>query len=549
MASTAHARSAGWQTRGIGRWLTTTNHKDIGILYFVTSMVFFFAGVTMAMLMRTQLMVPNNTFLTPEAYNQIFTMHGTTMVFLFGMPVLSSLVNYFVPLQIGARDMIYPRLNAMSYWVYLTGGIIMYSSFLTPGGAPNQGWFSYAPLTLQPYSSSTAVDFWIVAIILLGISSIAGAVNAMATIILLRAPGMGFNRLPLFVWANFANQFLILGALPSLTAAAILLYLDRHFGTSFYNPATGGDPLLWQHLFWFFGHPEVYVLILPIFGVISEIVPVFSRKPIFGYAFIAYSSVAISFLSFTVWAHHMFAVGMSLAADAVFAFTSYTIAVPTAVKLFNWLATMWGGALRLKTPMLFCCAFIGMFVIGGITGVAVSVVPFDWQITDSYFVVSHFHSTLFGGTALGLFAAMYYWYPKVTGRLMDERLGKLNFWTLTVGFFVTFQPLLVVGLMGMPRRIYTYRADLGWNDLNFISTMGGYLIGFSILVFAWNLIWSLRHGQVAGPDPWDAWTLEWTTSSPPALENFETIPEVRGRRPLWDRKHPDRADYLTGHGG
>jgi cytochrome c oxidase subunit I len=541
----AHASPYG---RSITFWLSTTNHKGIGVLYLVTSLAFFLVAVSFAMLMKTQLMVPSNTFLGPDAYNQIFTMHGTTMVFLFGMPVLTGYANYFVPLQIGARDMIFPRLNALSYWLYLFGGLLMYSSVLF-GGLPNQGWFSYAPLTLESFNPTPAVDFWCISITMLGVSSIVGAVNILATIVLLRAPGMSLNRIPLFIWSIFANQFLVLGALPSLTVAAIMLYMDRHFGTSFFNPATGGDPILWQHLFWFFGHPEVYILILPVFGVISEIIPVFARKPIFGYSFIAYSSVAIAFLSFTVWAHHMFAVGLSITADAVFALTSYTIAVPTAVKIFNWLATLWGGALRLKTSMLFAMGFIGLFIIGGLTGVAVAVVPFDWQVEDTYFVVAHFHGTLFGGTAMGLFAATYYWYPKITGRLLNETLGKLNFVAITLGFLLTFGPMFALGLLGMPRRVYTYLPDRGWNDLNFISSMGAYLIGFGVIVLAVNLFTSLRRGQPAGPDPWDAWTLEWSVSSPPPVHDFDRQPVVRSRRPLWDTKHPDRADYLTGHGG
>ena len=545
--ATAEAH-AGPYSRSVTFWLTTTNHKGIGVLYLATSLVFFLIAVTFAMLMKTQLMVPLNTFLSPDTYNEIFTMHGTTMVFLFGMPVLSAFTNYFVPLMIGARDMIFPRLNAMSYWVYLSGGVLMYSSFLF-GGAPNQGWFSYAPLTLETYSSGPAVDFWAVSITMLGVSSIAGAVNALCTIVLMRAPGMTFNRMPLFIWSTFVNQFIILGAIPSLTVAAILLYMDRHYGTAFFNPTRGGDALLWQHLFWFFGHPEVYILIVPVFGMISEIIPVFSRKPIFGYAFIAYSSVAIAFLSFAVWAHHMFSVGMSFTADALFALTSYLIAVPTAVKIFNWLATMWGGALRLTTSMLFAMGFIGLFLIGGLTGVAVAVVPFDWQITDSYFVVAHFHSTLFGGTAMGLFAAFYYWFPKITGRLMDERLGKVNFWGTTIGFLLTFQPMFVLGILGMPRRVFTFQPDRGWNDLNYFSTIGAYILGFSILLFAINLIMSFFRGRPAGGDPWNGWTLEWSVSSPPPAHDFDTIPTVRSRRPLWDRKHPDRADYLTGHAG
>jgi len=466
------------------------------------------------------------------------------MVFLFGMPVLAGFANYLVPLMIGARDMIFPRLNALSYWTYLAGSLLLYSSFLA-GGSPDAGWFSYAPLTESPFSKGMGMDYWSLSIILLGISSIAGAVNVLVTVLTLRAPGMTFNRLPLFVWATFVNQFIILVALPSLTAAAVMLYLDRHFGTAFFNPANGGDPLLWQHLFWFFGHPEVYILILPAFGIISEVIPVFARKPIFGYSFIAYSSVAIGLLSFAVWAHHMFAVGMSLTAQAVFSFTSFTIAVPTSVKIFNWLATLWGGSIRLRPPMLFALGFIGLFVIGGLSGVALAVVPFDWQVTDSYFVVGHLHSVLFGGTAFGVFAGIYYWFPKITGRMLNERLGKLNFWLLVVGFLLAFQPMHVLGILGMPRRIWTYSPNMGWNELNLVSTIGAYIIGIAILVFVGNFIISVRGGKEAGADPWDAWTLEWAASSPPAAHNFERLPEVRSRRPLWDQKHPDRADYLA----
>ncbi|MHB8990829.1 MAG: cytochrome c oxidase subunit I [Chloroflexota bacterium] len=535
-----------WYETGVWSWVTTTNHKRIGILYLSTSLVFFIAAVAMAMLMRTQLIVPNNSFMGPQAYNQAFTMHGTTMVFLFGMPVLSGFANYLVPLMIGARDMIFPRLNAFSYWTYIAGAIVLYASFFA-GGAPDAGWFSYAPLTSSSYSTTPGMDYWCISIVLLGMSSIAGAVNVLVTILTLRTPGMGFNRMPLFVWATFVNQFIILVALPSLAAAAIMLYLDRHYGTAFFNPATGGDPLLWQHLFWFFGHPEVYILILPAFGIISEVIPVFARKPIFGYSFIAYSSVAIGVMSFAVWAHHMFSVGMSLTAQAVFAFTSYTIAVPTAVKIFNWLATLWGGSLRLKPPMLFALGFIGLFVIGGLTGMALAVVPFDWQVTDSYFVVGHLHSVLFGGTAFGIFAGIYYWFPKVTGRMLDERLGAWNFWLLTIGFLLTFQPFHVLGILGMPRRVYTYADNMGWNELNLVATLGGYIIAASLLLFVWNFFKSIRGGRVAGPDPWDGWTLEWATSSPPPEHNFDRQVPVHSHRPLWDEKNPDRADYLRRH--
>ena len=546
MATTPRTSAAGpaWSERGIRGWLTTTDHKRIGILYGTSSMGFFVIAVAMAMLMRTQLIAPKSTLLTPDQYNQLFTMHGTTMVFLFGMPLLAAFGNYLVPLMIGARDMAFPRLNAFGFWTFLFGGLLLYSSFLA-GGAPRDGWFSYAPLTLKAYSPTVGIDYWCMAMILLGISSIASAVNVLVTTVTLRLPGMTFNRMPLFVWSTFINQFLILAALPSLTVAAIMLYLDRHFGTAFFDPTRGGDPLLWQHLFWFFGHPEVYILILPIFGVISEVIPVFARKPIFGYSFIAYSSVAIGFLSFTVWAHHMFAVGMSNVANAFFALTSYTIAVPTAVKIFNWLATLWGGSLRLKTPMLFALGFIGLFVIGGLTGMSLAVVPFDWQVTDSYFVVGHLHSVLFGGTVFGAFAGLYYWFPKLTGRLLDERLGKLNFALMVVGFLLTFQVFHVLGILGMPRRIYTYAANMGWTELNFTATIGGYILALAILVFLWNVVTSLRHGEPAGSDPWDAWTLEWATTSPPPPHNFERPVVVRGRRPLWDEKHPDNPDRST----
>ncbi len=540
--STDALREMDWYEDGVWKWVTATNHKQIGILYLTTSFGFFLLAVIMAMLMRTQLIVPNNTLLTPGQYNQIFTMHGTTMVFLFGMPVLAGLGNYMVPLMIGAHDMAFPRLNALSYWTLLAGGILLYSSFLT--GAPDAGWFSYAPLTIQPYSANAAMDYWSISIVLLGISSIAGAVNILVTVLTMRAPGMGFNRMPLFVWATFVNQFIILVALPSLAAAAIMLYLDRHFGTSFFNPVTGGDPLLWQHLFWFFGHPEVYILILPAFGIVSEVIPVFARKPIFGYSFIVYSTLAIGVMGFTVWAHHMFSVGLSLVADAAFAFTSFTIAVPTAVKIFNWLATLWGGSLRLRTPLLFCLGFIGLFVTGGLSGMALAVVPFDWQVTDSYFVVGHLHAVLFGGTALGVFAGLYYWIPKMTGRRLDERLGMVNFWLVTIGFLLTFQPFHILGVLGMPRRIYTYAANMGWNELNLVSTLGGYILATGVGVFLWNVVISLRSGETAGDDPWDGWTLEWAASSPPPPHNFDSLPLVRSARPLWDRKNPDRADYL-----
>ncbi|TAK35185.1 MAG: cytochrome c oxidase subunit I [Chloroflexota bacterium] len=547
MASHAGAMPTGLREgSGFLSWIATTDHKRIGSLYMVTAFAFLLAGVVEAMLMRVQLATSRSTFLGPEAYNQIFTMHGTTMIFLFVMPFFTGMANYMVPLMIGARDMSFPRLNAFGYWVFLFGGLFMYSSFLL-GAAPNAGWFAYAPLTELKFSPGLNMDFWALAILLLGISSTAGAINFVVTITSLRSHGMTFNLMPLFVWAMLVTSLIIIFAFPSITVAALLLLIDRNLGASFYIAAGGGDPILWQHLFWAFGHPEVYILILPAFGIISEVLPPFSRKPIFGYPFIAWSTVAIGFLSFTVWAHHMFAVGLPVVVQAFFAATSFAIAVPTGVKIFNWLGTIWRGNLILKPPMLFALGFIGQFVVGGITGVFVATVPFDWQVTDSYFVPAHFHYVLFGGALFGLFAGLYYWMPKFTGRLLKDGLGTLHFWLTFIGFNLTFFPMHIMGLLGMPRRVYTYAPGLGWDTPNFISTIGGFIIALSVIVFLWNFFASVRNGQVAGDDPWDAWTLEWSTSSPPPPHNFERLPEVRSRRPLWDQKHPETPDWGHRH--
>ena len=531
---------------GLLSWLTTTDHKRIGLLYITSSLVFFLMAAATAGLMRTQTSVPQNQVLGPEAYNQAFTMHGTTMVFLVGMPVLVGFGNYLVPLMIGARDMAFPRLNAFSYWLFLFASLFLWSSMLF-GAAPNAGWFAYAPLTSLNFSPGLNMNFWVLAIQLLGISSIAGAINFVVTILKLRVPGMTINRLPLFVWTTLVTAFIILVAIPSLTAAASLLMLDRYLGTTFFTESQGGDPLLWQHLFWAFGHPEVYILVLPAMGIISEVIPVFSRKPIFGYMFVAWSSVAIGFLGMIVWAHHMFAVGLPLWAQVAFAANSFLIAVPTSVKIFNWLATIWGGRLQLKAPMLFALGFVGLFVIGGLTGIAVAVVPIDWQVTDTYFVVAHFHYTLFGGTVFGLFAGTYYWFPKMTGRMLSNKLGIWNFWLLFIGFNLTFMPLHFAGLMGMPRRIWTYAPGLGWETPSLISAFGVIFIYAAVMVFLVNIVRSVRSGPIAGDNPWDAWTLEWATSSPPPAHNYDSLPPVRSRRPLWDVKHPDRADWKIGH--
>jgi cytochrome c oxidase subunit I len=536
----------------IGEWLMTTDHKKIGVMYMLTGFAFFLVGGLEALLIRTQLAVPNGHVLSPQVYNEIFTMHGVTMIFLFVMPTLTGFGNYIVPLMIGARDMAFPRLNAFGYWLVLFGGVFLNSSFLF-GAAPNAGWFNYAPLTELNTACGNAVmcspgineDFWLLGILLLGISSIAGSLNFVVMILRMRAPGMTINRMPLFTWMTLVTAFLLLFALPSLTAASVMMLLDRHLGTHFYTFASGGDPLLWQHLFWSFGHPEVYILILPVFGMISEILPVFSRKPIFGYTFIAWSGVAIGFLSFTVWAHHMFAVGLPLIAQAFFAASTTLIAIPTAVKIFNWIATIYGGKVSFKVPMLFALGFIAMFLIGGLDGAALALVPFDYQVTDTYFVVSHLHYVLFGGSVFGIFAGFFYWFPKISGKLMNERLGQVQFWLMLIGVNLTFFSMHILGLLGMPRRIYTYPDNLGWNEMNLLQTIGAFMLGVAIIVFFWNLIMSLRSGEPAGNDPWDAFTLEWDTTSPPAHYNFLKIPTVRSRRPFYDKKNPDIADWKT----
>ncbi|GCE04296.1 cytochrome c oxidase subunit I [Dictyobacter aurantiacus] len=534
----------------IGEWITTTDHKQLGLMYLITGFFFFVVGGMEALLIRTQLAEPNGKVLDPNTYNQIFTMHGTTMIFLFVIPVLAGFGNYVVPLMLGARDMAYPRMNAFGYWLVLFGGIFIQSSFLF-GQAPNGGWFMYAPLSEltagHAYQATPLMnaDFWLLGTTLLGISSIAGSLNFVVTIFKLRAPGMSINRMPLFSWMILVMSFLLLFALPSLTVASVLLLLDRHLGSHFYQYGNGGDPLLWQHLFWSFGHPEVYILILPAFGIISEVLPVFSRKPIFGYTFIAWSGVAIGFLSFTVWAHHMFAVGLPSIAQAFFATSTTLIAIPTAVKIFNWLATIFGGKLRFNAPMLFALGFIAMFLIGGLNGAALAVVPFDYQITDSYFVVAHIHYVLFGGTALAVFAGIYYWFPKFTGKLMDDRLGKWHFWVTFIGLNLTFFPMHIMGILGMPRRVYTYPGNLGWNDLNLMASVGALIIGIGVILFMINVIKTLKSGQPSGDDPWDAFTLEWDTTSPPKKYNFLEIPVVRSRRPFYDKKYPDQADWKS----
>ncbi len=523
-------------------WVTTVDHKKIGIMYVLMSLTFLVLGGLEALAMRWQLFWPDYDFLAPDTFNGLFTMHGTTMVFFVGMPILAGIANYVVPLMIGARDMAVPRMNAFALWATLFGGLVTYYSFAT-GGAPAIGWFAYAPLTEHTFSRGPATDFWLLGLLISGIGSTAGAVNIVATILTMRCPGMTLRKVPLYTWMALWTNVLILVALPPLTAALIMLFLDRNLGAHFFDTQAGGSAYLWQHLFWFFGHPEVYILVLPAFGIISEVVPVFSRKVIFGYEFVAASTVAIAFISFGVWAHHMFAAGMSRTLDIFFGAASLLIAIPTGVKLFNWLATAYGGKIRFASPMLFALGFLSMFVIGGLTGIMLAVVPMNWQLTDTYFVVGHFHWVLIGGSLFGIFAGLYYWYPKATGRMPSERLARWQFWLLFIGFLLTFGPMHVSGILGMPRRIYTYMPDRGWEFLNQLTTVGALIQGPSYLLFVWNIFYSLKHGAPAGEDPWDAWTLEWATASPPPSYNFETIPTVRSRRPLWDLKHPDDPDW------
>ncbi|MBK9712498.1 MAG: cytochrome c oxidase subunit I [Kouleothrix sp.] len=523
---------------GWSSWLSTVDHKQIGIMYLISAFFFFIIGGIEALLIRVQLGTANNTFLSPDAYNQIFTMHATTMVFLAIMPMLVGFGNYFVPLMIGARDMAFPRLNALSIWLFIFGGLMLYSSFIT-GGAPAAGWFAYAPLSEKPYSPTTGMDYWVVGLLVTGVASIAGALNFIVTVLNMRAPGMTFNRMPLFVWTNLVTSFLIIFAFPSLTVAQIMLFFDRQFGTHFFLPSGGGDPLLWQHMFWFFGHPEVYIMILPAMGMISEILPTFARKPIFGYAFIAYSTVAIGFLGFAVWAHHMFATGMGPLVNGIFSAGSFLIGVPTGVKIFNWIATLYLGNIRLKTPLYFAVGFVAMFIIGGISGVTLASPQIDLQQTDTYYVVGHIHYVLFGGSIFAIFAGFYYWFPKMTGKMYNERLGKLQFWLMLIAFNVTFFPMHILGTEGMPRRYYTYEAGMGWELWNLIETIGAFALAFSILMFIWNMLTSLRNGAPAPADPWDAATLEWAVPSPPPAHNFDKIPTIYSRRPLWDSKYPD----------
>ena len=530
-------------------WVVTVDHKRLGLMYVASGLVFFLVAGSEATIMRIQLAVPENHFVSPQVFNRMMTLHGTTMVFFVGMPILLGFANYLVPLMIGARDMAFPRLNAFSFWMSLFGGLLLYFSFLGAeglyggGNAPDIGWFAYAPLTARAFSRGNSTDYWTLSIVVSGIGSIGTAINLIATVVCLRCRGMTLGKMTLFVWLNFVMACLILVAISPLTAAQIMLLLDRFLGAHFFDTQAGGSAVLWQHFFWIFGHPEVYVLILPGFSFASEIIPVFSRKVIFGYPFMVAATVSIGFISLGVWAHHMFTVGMVPAGNTFFAVSTMIVAVPTGIKMFNWLATIWGGKIRFATPMLFCLGFLFQFLCAGLTGIILSAAPFDWQLSDSYFVVAHFHYVLVGALLFTIFAAIYYWFPKATGRLLDERLGRWHFWLFVVGFNLTFAPQHFAGLIGMPRRIYTYQAGRGFEIWNQLSTAGVAFQAAAVLFFLWNVVRSLVRGEVAGPDPWDAWTLEWSTTSPPPSYNFATPPVVRSRRPLWDLKHPDDPDW------
>jgi cytochrome c oxidase subunit I len=530
-------------------WVVTVDHKKLGILYILYALMFLVVGGIEATIMRIQLVVPHNHLVSPEVFNRMFTMHGTTMIFFVAMPILFGFGTYLIPLMIGARDMAFPRLNALSFWLTAFGGLLLYYSFIGgnglygAGNAPDVGWFAYAPLTARAFSPGHSTDFWTLGLLVSGFGSIGTAVNFISTILCMRCPGMTLGKMPLLAWMNLVMAGMVILAVSPLTAAQTMLSIDRYLGGHFFDAQAGGSAVLWMHFFWIFGHPEVYVLIIPAFAFVSEIIPVFSRKPIFGYPVMVAATVCIGFVSLSVWAHHMFTVGMSSYANSFFTITTMVVGVPTGIKIFNWIGTMWGGKIQFRVPMLFCIAFLFQFLIAGLTGIMLAASPFDWQLGNSYFVVAHFHYVIVGGILFALFGAFYYWFPKMSGRMYSETLAKWHFWLFLIGFHLTFDFMHVPGILGMPRRIYTYESGRGWEIWNLIVSIGVVFQICGVAVFLFNLLWSMDKGESAGSDPWDAWTLEWSTTSPPPEYNFASVPVVMSRRPLWDIKHPEDPDW------
>ncbi len=530
-------------------WVTTVDHKRLGILYILYALIFLVIGGIEAGIMRIQLMHAHNDFVSPQVFNRMFTMHGTTMIFFVAMPLVFGFANYLIPLMIGARDMAFPRLNAFSFWLMAFGGFLLYFSLVGANGlygagnAPDVGWFAYAPLTSRTFSVGHSTDFWTLGLLVSGFGSIGTAINILTTILCMRCAGMSLGKMPLLAWLNLVMSGMVILAISPLTAAQVMLLVDRYLGGHFFDTQAGGSAVVWMHFFWIFGHPEVYVLAIPAFAFASEIIPVFSRKAIFGYPVMVAATICIGFIGMSVWAHHMFTVGMSSSANTFFVLSTMAIAVPTGIKIFNWLATMWGGKIEFKTPMLFCVAFLFQFLVAGLTGIMLGAAPFDWQLSNSYFVVAHFHYVIVGGILFTIFGAFYYWFPKMSGKMCNETLGKLHFWLFFIGFHLTFDFMHIPGMLGMPRRIYTYEPGRGWDVWNLIVTIGVFFQALGTVIFVTNLLWSYFKGKAAGSDPWDAWTLEWSTLSPPPVYNFASIPVVKSRRPLWDLKHPNDPDW------
>jgi cytochrome c oxidase subunit 1 len=547
----AHLVTTGARPIGerLHEWVVTVDHKKLGILYILFGVVFLIVAGLEATIIRIQLIVPHNNFVSPEVFNRMFTMHGTTMIFFVVMPILFGFGTYLVPLMIGTRDMAFPRLNAFSFWLTAFGGLLLYFSFIGgsglygAGNAPDVGWFAYAPLTARVFSPGHSTDFWTFALLVSGFGSIGTAVNFITTILCMRCPGMTLGKMPLLAWMYLVMAGMVILAISPLTAAQLMLGIDRYLGGHFFDVQAGGSAVLWMHFFWIFGHPEVYILVIPAFAFVSEIIPVFSRKPIFGYPVMVAATLAIGFVSMSVWAHHMFTVGMSSLGNSFFAITTMIVGIPTGIKIFNWIGTMWGGKIQFKSPMLFCIAFLFQFLIAGLTGIMLSAAPFNWQLSASYFVVAHFHYMIVGGIVFAFFGAFYYWFPKMSGRMFNETLAKWHFWLFCIGFHLTFDFMHIPGILGMPRRIYTYEPGRGWEIWNLIVTIGVFFQIAGVLVFVFNLLRSMIKGPSAGSDPWDAWTLEWSTCSPPPEYNFAKIPEVLSRRPLWDIKHPEDPDW------